>query len=397
MRYRSGAAAIICAIGVLALGACSSSHGATGSTSAAASSPASGSAGKFSNPLKIAGLFDIQGEDSYSDNSAITAVQLAVDDINAHGGVGGLPVEFTRYKMTYDPSTALTGLLQAEGSSPSAIIGIDTTSILAPLEQKLATGPAPVLSMVTDPASQSKLSYPNNLFAFRAPPQLGSAATTQYLVDKFKPATAGLICVSDPFGTANCNADAKVLDSNRVKIVGRVVSGITSTDETTQAQAMRGADIVLDEGYPGPIVLDVKAMTAEGLNVPVSAGASIAYATQGLTSSQLSRLYGYADCLPETFTSPPGSTVEAQYVAKMHQPMGGYTAHFYDAVMMVAQAARLAGSPDPKKIAAELRTMSYKGICSTYQAHQYQIMAKSADITQPRGSNGFVVVKQGPR
>ena len=397
MRYRSGTAAIICSIGVLALGACGSSHGATGSTSAAASSPASGSTGKFSSPLKIAGLFDIQGEDSYSDNSAITAVQLAVDDINAHGGVGGLPVEFTRYKMTYDPSTALTGLLQAEGSSPSAIIGIDTTAILVPLEQKLATGSAPVLAMVTDPPSQSKLSYPNNLFSFRAPPQLGSAAATQYLVDKFKPATAGLICVSDPFGTANCDADAKVLASNRVKIVARVVSGITSTDETTQAQAMRGADIVLDEGYPGPIVLDVKAMTAEGLNVPVSAGASIAYATQGLTSSQLSRLYGYADCLPATFTSPPGSTVEAQYVAKMHQPMGGYTAHFYDAVIMVAQAARRAGSPDPNKIAAELRTMSYQGICSAYQAHQYQIMVKSADITQPRGSNGFVVVKPGPR
>jgi ABC-type branched-subunit amino acid transport system substrate-binding protein len=209
------------------------------------------------------------------------------------------------------------------------------------------------------------------------------------------PQAIGLICVTSPFGQANCDQDEAVIKQAGIRIVNRVSAQPTSTNETTQAQAMRGADLVLDEGFPGPIVLDIKAMAAAGIDVPVSAGASVVYSTTGLSQAELSRLYGFADCLPQDFTTPPGSTVESDFVAMFHSAMSGYGAHYYDAVMMLAKAAEAAGSPDPTKIATELRTMAYQGICGPLHADNVQAMSHSIVViqAQPDGKD-FSVLNQ---
>src|SRR5665213_2457738 len=359
-RFRLRLARVVCSAALLSAGVVvvTNVSGAAGTSKAV----------KFSTPFKIAGFFDIAGQDGQSDNGAITTMNIAVNYLNAHGGVGGRKVEFKLFEMTYDPSTAQTGFLKALAWKPSVVIGVDTSTILVPLEKEFAASKVPVLAQETDLPTQSTLKGAHNLFTFRGAPELGSAATTQYLVTKFKPAKAGLICVSAPYGTANCNADEITLLKDNVAVVNRVTTGYTSTDESTQAQAMLGANLVLDEGYPGPIQLDIEAMSNEGLNIPVSASASVQYATAGLSQEPLANEYGFADCVPQDFTSKLGKMVESDFVATMKKPMGGFTAHFFDAALMAAKAAELAKSPAPAKISAELKTMKYVGICSTYQS-----------------------------
>ena len=368
--------------------------GVVGSSGAAAAK-----AVKFATPFKIAGFFDIAGQDPQSDNGNISLIDIAINYLNSHGGVGGRKVEFKLFEMTYNPSTAQTGFLQALAWKPSVVIGIDASTVLVPLEQEFAKSKVPVLALTTDLASQSTLKYPNNLFTFRGAPELGAAATTQYLVNKFKPTKVGLICVSSPYGTANCNADQIALIKDNVTVVNRVTAGITSTDESTEAQAMLGANLVLDEGFPGPIQLDIEAMTNEGLVVPVSASASVAYATAGLTPAELALEYGFADCVPQNWTSQFGKQIYSEYEAKMNNaPMSGFTAHIFDATLMAAKAAELAKSPSPAKIGTELRTMKYVGLCSTYQSLKggSQIMVHQAEIVQPTPTGGWTVLQTVP-
>jgi hypothetical protein len=215
------------------------------------------------------------------------------------------------------------------------------------------------------------------------------------LINKFQPKSVGLICVSSPYGTAACNADQIVLLEDNVALQARVTSGITSTDESVQAQAMLGSSLVIDEGFPGPIQLDIETMNNDGLNIPVSAGASVQYSTAGLSPAQLSNLYGYADCVPADYTSKLGKQVESAFMAKLKFPMGGYTAHFFDATMMAAKAAELAKSPSPAKIAKELRTMTYQGICSTYQnlPGGSQILVHQVAIVTPTSNGGWTILK----
>jgi ABC-type branched-subunit amino acid transport system substrate-binding protein len=241
-----------------------------------------------------------------------------------------------------------------------------------------------------------KLKQPNSIFAFRGPTWTAAGATTAWMIKHFHATTAGEICVAAAYGTDNCAEDTTAISAANVKLIASVQSQITSTDESTQAEAMLGSQIVLDEGYPGVIQLDLQAMDAEGLTVPVSAGASIAYATGGLSTSQLGQLYGSADCLPQNFTSTLGKYVESTFLKKYGQPLGGYTAHFWDSVLMAVQAAKNAKSPAPNGIKKQLRTMTYKGICSTYHSGTYQDMVHSVDIIQPVTATTFKIIAPVP-
>jgi branched-chain amino acid transport system substrate-binding protein len=362
------------------------------------SSPGSAAAKKttkFATPFKIAGFYDIAGEDPYTANDENTITLMAVAYLNAHGGIGGRPVEFKRFETTYDPSTAITGYLQALAWHPSVIIGIDNTNVLVPLENKLAKSAIPIMTMQTDPTLEN-LKQPNSIFAMRGPTWTAAGATTAWMLKNFKAKSVGLICVDATYGTTACDQDEAAIAAAGATTVARVQSQITSTDESTQAEAMLGSQIVDDEGYPGVIQLDLQAMDAEGLTVPISAGGSIAYATGGLDASQLNQLYGYADCLPVDFTSALGKTVESQFLAKFGSPLGGYTAHFWDAVLMAGQAAKDADSPAPSAIKKELRTMTYKGICSTYHAGSYQNMVNSVEVIHATSATTFSVVANVP-
>jgi branched-chain amino acid transport system substrate-binding protein len=359
------------------------------------SSAAPKKAVKFATPFKIAGFYDVAGQDPYTANDENTITLMAVAYLNAHGGVGGHPVQFKRFETTYDPSTAVTGYLQALAWHPSVIIGIDNTNDLVPLENRLANSPVPVITLQTDP-TLATLKQPNSIFAFRGPTWTAAGATTAWMLKHFNATKAGLICVNATYGTDACDQDQKAITAAGASTVARVQSQITSTNESTQAQAMLGSGIVSDEGYPGVIQLDLEAMDAEGLTVPISAGGSIAYATGGLTATQLNQLYGYADCLPVNFTSSLGKTVESQFSKKYGSPLGGYTAHFWDAVLMAAQAAKNAGSPAPGAIKKQLRTMTFQGICSTYHAGSYQNMVNSVDVIHATSATTFSVVAKVP-
>jgi ABC-type branched-subunit amino acid transport system substrate-binding protein len=275
------------------------------------------------------------------------------------------------------------------------IIGIDNTNVLVPLENRLAKSPVPILAMQTDQTLQA-LKQPNSIFAFRGPTWTAAGATTAWMLKHFNATSAGMICVDATYGTTACDQDAKAIAAAGATVTSRVQSQITSTDESTQAEAMLGSKIVLDEGYPGVIQLDLQAMDAEGLDVPISAGGSLAYATGGLSATQVTQLYGYADCLPQDFTSALGKTVESKFLKKYGSALGGYTAHFWDAVLMSAQAAKDVGSSSPSAIAKKLRTMTYQGICSTYHAGSYQNMVNSVDVVHATSTTSFSVVAKVP-
>jgi ABC-type branched-subunit amino acid transport system substrate-binding protein len=282
--------------------------------------------------------------------------------------------------------------LKALAWHPSVIIGLDNPSVLVPLEHKFANSPVPILAQFIDPSFQ-QLKQPNSLFSVRGPYWTAAGATTAWMIQHFHAKSVGLICDDNAYGTNSCDSDAKSITAASATLVKRVVSPITSTDESTEAQAMLGSDIVSDEGYPAVIQLDVKSMDAEGLNVPVSAGGSLAYTTGGLSASVLSQLYGYADCVPAAWTSTLGKYVESTFLKKYGSPLGGYTAHLWDSILMAAQASKNAGSQNPVAIKKQLRKINFKGVCSDYYSGPFQNMVHSVDVIQPITDTTFKVLE----
>lgn len=349
-------------------------------------------------PLKIVGIYDVKGQDPVTPADISETVQYAVKVLNAHGGVGGRRVQLTRLpegnSSGDSPTVSNTSLIQAYEKHPSGIVSDCSTAAFAPLMKTLAKGSAPAMCDQTTTELLTPLSFPNNVFSVRADTAASAGATATYLMKKYHATKVGLICVAGTFGTDNCDADQAAIKAAGGTVIARVTSSPTSTNETTEAAAMQGAQLVLDEGYPAPIIEDIKAMAADGINVPVSGGASASFAAQsgGLTSTQLGDFYGFEDCNPASSSKPA-----AQNLVKAIKSESGITANFidaelYDSVMMLAKAAEAAHSVTPAAIAKQLRKLTYSGICTKYHSGHLQIMNDSTGIVSfANGVGGKIV------
>jgi branched-chain amino acid transport system substrate-binding protein len=57
-------------------------------------------------PILIGGALALTGINAYVDEPALRGIQLAVDEINAQGGILGRPVEFVNLDSKSDPVTS---------------------------------------------------------------------------------------------------------------------------------------------------------------------------------------------------------------------------------------------------------------------------------------------------
>lgn len=322
-------------------------------------------AGFGAEPYKVGGIFSITGSSSFLGDPEKKSLEMAVDEINAQGGIDGRPVEAVIYDTEGDPTKAVLAVNKLiSKDNVLAIIGpslTPTTLAVMPVVERVQV---PLISC----AAGIQIVEPVKPYVFKtAQSDVLAVATIYKHMQKHGIKKIGILTVTNAFGVSGRDQLVKQAPDYGIRIVKEEAYGANDTDMTAQLTKIKGEnpDAVVCWGTnPGPAVV-AKNMRQLGLTLPL-------YQSHGVASPKFIELAGeaaegirlptgkilVADLLPDT---DPQKAVLKKYIADYTQRYGGGVSGFggyaYDAMHMLAKALKGTGG-DKAKIRDNLEKIS---------------------------------------
>jgi ABC-type branched-subunit amino acid transport system substrate-binding protein len=311
--------------------------------------------------LRIAVLFPFTGDLSDFGEPFLQAAELAVNEINAAGGVNGQPIELVQGDSATSPQQAVEEarrLIELEGVS--AIVGPAGSGETLPVAESV-TGPAGVLEITMSATSPALTIANDNDFLFRT--VISDAAQGVVMADVAKEQGYGLACVlyvNNAYGQGLNDAFADRFTAEGGTITAQVPHEQEQASYASElAQCTEGGpDVMVAAAYPesGRVFLrelvesgDVPALIfSDGLQSPDM------FAELGWEVFEGS--YGTAAGAPETDAA--ATFEQAWEEAYGEVPAVPYLREINDAIYLIALAAEQADSTDSAAIRDALREVA---------------------------------------
>ncbi len=318
--------------------------------------------------IKIGLVNETTGPNAEAGSYTVNGTRLAVEEINAKGGILGRQIELQiEDNQSTNPGTVLAySKLVGEGGITAIVGPIRSTQIQAasPTIQK---GGIPAMVGGTDPS----LTKVNNPWIFRVRPNdsYSSRVIADFGVNSLKLKKWAIVHSTDAFGSGGMKALTEALKAYGVTPV--LVQGYTnnSQDFTPIVLAIKksGADILATYMTNSPDVgIFAKQLRQLGVGIPWVGSPSVVTDTaMKLAGPSLYGTYAVAD-----FT--PGSSAEAKafsekYKAKYKLDPDVYSSWAYDAMFVLKNAIETAKGTEPDKVrSAILGICGWKGVEGTY-------------------------------
>ncbi|MDE3175145.1 MAG: ABC transporter substrate-binding protein [Pseudomonadota bacterium] len=341
---------------------------------ATAAAPSLWRAGRAAgDSIKIGMVLPVTGPAADSGKYSLAGAKIALDRVNKAGGVLGRQVELvTEDDQTTNPGAVLAFSKLAAQPDIVAFLGsIRSTQNHAMAGDILKTG-KPVCFGGTDP-KLTKLGNPW-LIRFRPNDSYSGRVIATYGVETLGKKNWAIVHSTDAFGTGGFNALSASL-------------------------AKMGAKVALDQGYPNqnqdftPVVLAIKSSGADvigsyftfdndvaifarqlrqlGVSLPwVGSPSAIDVGAVKLAGAALYGVYGVADYAVDS--SPEAKAFATEYTAATKLQPDNYSSWTYDAIGVLCDAMKRAGSTEPDKLrAAMLATRGYKGAEGEYNFDEF--------------------------
>jgi branched-chain amino acid transport system substrate-binding protein len=301
-------------------------------------------------------------------------IDLAVQQINAHGGMSGHQVRYVAYDANITPQAAVTATQKALGTKPTAIIGYSVDDQVQATAQLLKQSGIPVIDSAHGPAASSNAVHVPNLFT--AVPNLVSAiqGSTTYAIDKYHPKSVGIFHTDGTAANSAAATAQALLKKAGVKNFTVRSASEQATDTTQQALAMKGDDVIFEFGFPLVEAVFNTALSQNGNSSPIigdTSGATIA--AYGFNKpAQLTHYAFNPFCYPAVLPTKQAKAYVAAYSAAYPgQSILTSVPYTYDSVELLGAAIKAAGgSLSPAAITKQLEKISYQGACGTYHSDQ---------------------------
>lgn len=375
-----------------ALAACSSNSASSSTTGGASSS---GSA------IKLGLLWQVKGEGAYGQDDYQNGALLAIDQINAAGGVNGKKI--TWFREPADPTDnqqTLSSFLSAVGQNPTAMIGIVAPTQIQAISSKITAAGIPVLATTTSDTfdAYGAASGSKDLWFVGASNPALAEFGTNYLVQDLKLNKIGLMGTNESYGTEGVTFATSALSAAGLKPFASTPYSPSATDLTQQVLAQKGADAVVDWGYPNTVGVQLNQFVQNGITIPTMAsdGVDTTVASGLAKGPALANLYASQPC---DLTSPSYSKTLSSFVSAFKAKYGYLpsqnAAWTYDGVNIAVAAVKKAGSTSPSAVNDAMAKVSVPGACSTtYQADPAHFMGHSEEISKFSSDGTTTVVKQ---
>jgi len=331
--------------------------------------------------VKIGLVAALSGDSALSGESITRGMTVAIDEINAKGGVlGGKKLVLVRRDDESNPAKGQLAARELIEKEKVAVVfgGIDTpvSMSLINVMSELKTPYMGVWAAGTGITNNNK--NPNYMFRVSAVDERVDAGMLKYAQDKFKSKRPGSMLVNNPWGDSNMKGLEKAAAALNITLAGQEKYNVNDIDTTAQLTRLKnaGADSIILVGNTGVAAQVMKSMERMNWNVPV-------VSHWGISGGRFDELAGprYKDVVfVQTYSffgkqSPVGDKVIAELKKRYPEikgvndivaPVG--TANAYDATMLTALAINKAGSTNGEKIReAYYELPEYKGLIKTYK------------------------------
>jgi branched-chain amino acid transport system substrate-binding protein len=329
--------------------------------------------------IKIGLVTALSGQSARAGEAITRGLTVAIDEINARGGVLGRKLELVRRDDEATPAKGVIAARELIFREKVAVLfgGLDTPVSLAivPIvnENKLPfMGPWAAGTPITKNGAKE-----NYVFRVSAVDEIVNKAMLQYSQKTFNAKNCGMILVNNPWGESNEKGLMAALNAKKMKPAGIEKFEGNDVDVVPQLTRLKnaGADCLFLVGNVGPSAQVVKSLDRMGWKPPIVShwGPAGGRFTElaGPSAKEVHFVQTYSFFGRQT---PVGEKVLKALMAKYSDIKGPGdvtpavgVANAYDGMMLTAMAIQAAGATDgPKVRQGFYKVGRYEGLIKTY-------------------------------
>ncbi len=333
----------------------------------------------FGQTIKIGLVTALSGQSARAGEAITRGLTVAIDEINAKGGVLGRKLELVRRD---DEATPAKGVIAAR----ELLYKEKVTVLFGGLDTPVSIAIVPIVNEAKVPfmgpwAAGTPITRnganPNFVFRVSAVDEIVDKAMLQYSQKAFNAKNCGMILVNNPWGESNEKGLSAALSAQGMKPAGIEKFEGNDVDVVPQLTRLKaaGADCLFLVGNVGPSAQVVKSLDRMGWKPPVVSH----WGPAGGRFTELAGPSAKDVHFIQTYSffgkqSPVGEKVLKALMAKYPDVKGAGdvtpavgVANAYDGMMLTAMAIQAAGSTDGPKIREGFYKIGkYEGLIKTY-------------------------------
>ena len=336
-------------------------------------------AGVHAQDIKIGLVAALTGGSAQSGEAITRGLTLAIDELNAKGGILGRKVVLVRRDDESSPPKGLAAARELISNEKVAALfgGIDSPVSLAivPVANKEKVPFIGVWAAATNITKNG--ANPNYVFRVSAQDDLVDVKLIQYAMKTYGVKKPGLVLINNPWGESNEKGLKVAAEAAKIGIAGIEKVEATDVDMTAQLTRLKnaGADALILVANAAPGAQMMKARERMGWKVPVvshwgiSGGRFDELVGPTAGEAHFVQTYSFAGTLNDT-GKRVYSAMQAKYGVKtpadVLAPVG--TANAYDAMNLVARAIEKAKGTDGEAIRKAMYEIDdYAGLIKNYK------------------------------
>ena len=329
--------------------------------------------------IKIGAITSLTGRFATFGKMQKAGFQVALDEINASGGVNGQKVELLLEDDASDTNKALAAAEQLLNQQVPLIIGAYASGITKPLSQYMARQKVPLLVAT---AVDESITKPGNAYTFRVNNQ--SSVYAQSLLEFVKRQNAkapgsvksvAVLTSNDAFGKSVYNDITTLFTRAGLSVVSKDTydQGLTDFRPILNRYKALSPDMVLIASYEQDAVAIAKQIKEVGLKPRFVAGIATGFALPAFLNGAGSAADNMLVSMVwnSDVTYPGAQNLDA----RLKKALGGeepsqHAAQSYAAMLAAAEAVRVGGS-DPEKVRQALTKLSINTAFGPVQFRNY--------------------------
>jgi len=320
--------------------------------------------------VKIGHVAPLTGGIAHLGKDNENGARMAVDEINAAGGIKigdkTIMLELVAEDDKADPKEGTLAAQKLVDAGVVAVVGHLNSGTSIPASKIYSDAN---ITQISPSATNPRLTEQGFKTTFRvvANDNQQGAVLANFAADQMKAKTIAIIDDRTAYGQGLAEVVERVAKERGLKVVAREFTSDKATDFNAILTKVRAArpDVVMYGGMDATAGPMARQMRQLGIKAPMLAG-------DGVCSPKFIELAG--DAAGILTCSKAGEAVEklpkgpdfvARYRAKFNQDVQIYSPYSYDAVFVIADAIRRAGSAERAAITAAMPATNFNGVTGT--------------------------------
>jgi branched-chain amino acid transport system substrate-binding protein len=289
---------------------------------------------------------------------------LAVDKVNATGGVLGHKIELKEEDDACDPQMSVNAANKLVSLGVQAMVGGYCSSAAQPAEPIYARAGIPNVQVAANSTTLTAGGY-HNVFLIDPSAELQAQEAARFFADVLGSKTLLIVDDQSTFAVDVAQLTAKDLHGSATKVLP--VQAVPNTDKDFSASVVTlksdHADAVYWTGYFAQAAEFVRQLRTAGVDVAfVAAGGSVDSTFIKDAGADANGTYATIAVPTSFLTGSAAKAFDAAYTAQFQAQPGPFSAYGYDGIYALADAAEAAKTLAPAKVISALHALKFSGL-----------------------------------